>query len=515
MALNFKAVIEALLPDGALWTPVADGDFDKLLAGIGINFEELYQFLKDLANIRNPYETPWLEDLEKEYGIVTNLVITELRRREQLAEKVYNKTGTGSIDDLQEALDKAGFDLNVLPNDPAVDPKAVLAAGYQTQAGGANAYAGFTNDPVPLVDVEAVAGFAGGYALVVNGDQFDQSIDYIMVAGGAIAYAGFTNDPVPLVDVEAVAGHYIGLTKIPTVYNPPDAWERWRYLFYVGNAQLGWPLQSALLRTLVYNKTCLFYNDYFCPFEEKKAGFIPGTSDPLLEKYTDFSNYHNHAHNVFDVAQSRTGIIFSSSNSALGVYGADDLADLKEMTIVALADYQSHPSVGQPDETIANKATPIVMHFRLNLEYGGGARRIEFHDTVGVHRISRNMIGNRYLGVNAKDGFVPECFINGITAGPMGVGLAVLPVTYDFDMVIGNDVATVNTPFLSEMQALLIFNRQLTADEHLQLYNDLLLLQYPEVTKGLVESERIEVLKRIILQYKPLGRWCGLFVDPT
>jgi hypothetical protein len=505
MALTIRNIIEALLPKGALWVPKIDGDFDKLLDGIGANFEILYEFLRDLAKLRDPYNTPWLEDLEKEYGVVTTFTIAEAQRREQLASLVYNKTGTGSIDDLQDALDTAGFDLSVLPNDPAVDPRTVLASDFQTMAGGSNAYAGYF--PVGS-GITAVAGFSGGYELVVNGDQFEQSVKYIMVAGGGIAYAGFTNNPSPGVDVESVAGRYDGLSKTKIIYDAPDAWERWRYLFYVGAEQRGWPLQSELLLNLVNSKTCIFYNNYFCPYETQKAG-DDLLGEPVLNKFTDFSQYHNPAHDITkDIVQTETGITFPNTGSVLRSYGDDSkaLAELLNFSIVILADFTSHT-----DEYIVDKSG-LVTHFQVLLT--PTIDRVWLVLNGSSHNRALTVTGTRYIGINVVDGTQPELFSDGVSTGLM-TNNAVPSTIYNLDMYIGNDVATFTNPFQSELQAVLLFNRPLTADEHLELYNDMLLLQYPEIISGDVENERIEVLKRIILQYKPLGRWCGLFINPV
>jgi hypothetical protein len=98
--------------------------FDLTLDAIGqIQEETTYSFLKDLAYIRDPYRTPYLSDLEKEYGIPTDSSLTEQERREQLAAIKYAKRGSGSWDDLEDILVTAGFNVQVRTNDPAVNPK--------------------------------------------------------------------------------------------------------------------------------------------------------------------------------------------------------------------------------------------------------------------------------------------------------------------------------------------------------------------------------------------------------
>ena len=68
MSEEMKSVFEALLPEGAIWKPKPDGDFDRLLAGMGDNAQLLYEFNESLAHLRDPRRTAILRDLEKEYG---------------------------------------------------------------------------------------------------------------------------------------------------------------------------------------------------------------------------------------------------------------------------------------------------------------------------------------------------------------------------------------------------------------------------------------------------------------
>jgi len=217
---NIRALYEALLPDGPIWIPKKDGDFDKLLDAMGENAGLVFDFLRTLANIRDPYNTPLLDDLEKEYGIIKNENLSEALRRSQIASIKYATPGTGSLDDLQDRLDKAGFDLIVTANDPAFDPRPILQSRYQMYAGGYNAYAGY-NEGGPIL---AYAGFSGGY-LIVNGDLYIQSPDYAMVAGGDFSFAG---------NSKALAGYFLQLDRDIYIYEIPDDPNRWRFIFFVG-----------------------------------------------------------------------------------------------------------------------------------------------------------------------------------------------------------------------------------------------------------------------------------------
>jgi len=99
------------------------GGLNQLLSGIAANHELIWDVLKTLAYIRDPRQTPILDDLEREYGIYPNLILTEQVRRDKLAAVKYARVGTGSKDNLQNALHTAGFtNLFVWENSPAQDP---------------------------------------------------------------------------------------------------------------------------------------------------------------------------------------------------------------------------------------------------------------------------------------------------------------------------------------------------------------------------------------------------------
>jgi hypothetical protein len=218
---NFRDVIQALLPDGVIWNPVEGGFFDKLLKGIGDNTKSVYENLKQLAFVRDPSNTPILIDLEKEYGIVTDLRLTEEERRTALAAVKYAKPGTGSRTDLETILRDAGLDVYVWRNDPPVDPDIFITSGFQMVAGGDLAFAG---------DPEAYAGFTGA-ELLVNGPSYTATVLYDMEANGASSFAGEPN---------AVAGFFAEVQKDFIEYGVPASPERWPYIFFVGGDRFGW-----------------------------------------------------------------------------------------------------------------------------------------------------------------------------------------------------------------------------------------------------------------------------------
>lgn len=193
-----------------------DADLDLLLNGMADNKEVIREFLKDLAFVRNPFKTPYLSDLEKEFGLSTRNNLSIPVRQNRLAVRVYERGGKGSKDNLQEALDTAGFNVQVHENSPAVDPDIFLAQDFQITAGDpTNAYAG---------DPEAYCGQVGGF-LLVNGPIYDQSPLYLSECGDVNAYAG---DPL------AYCGYYLELRRIPLEYEVPMESGDWPFVFFVG-----------------------------------------------------------------------------------------------------------------------------------------------------------------------------------------------------------------------------------------------------------------------------------------
>jgi hypothetical protein len=207
-----RQMLDDALPKGSAWEPEENKDFDLLLEGVSDNHEVVRDFLKDLSNLRNPHKTIILEDLEREYGVPTNTLISEDTRRTRLAELVYGRDSDGTEDDLQAALRNVGFNVYVYQNDPAVDPAIFLELAFQMVAAGGNAYAGRS---------DAYAGQIGG-ELLVNGDIFTTERIFTAVAGTMYAGDGTT------------AGEYDDLLVEKQEYPIPDDPNDWPFVFFVG-----------------------------------------------------------------------------------------------------------------------------------------------------------------------------------------------------------------------------------------------------------------------------------------
>lgn len=161
-----RRVIEALLPPGSLWVPEDGGDFDKLLDGMADNAEATRVFVRQVAKIRSPKETPVLDDLEREFGIVPDTGLSEAVRRQRLLSVKTARNSTGTADFVQNALRKAGFDVYVHANGPPVDPANIISFGNATVTGNENALFG--------KDGAQFAGSVGD--LLVNGMIYENGV---------------------------------------------------------------------------------------------------------------------------------------------------------------------------------------------------------------------------------------------------------------------------------------------------------------------------------------------------
>lgn len=221
-----RAVIDAMLPPG--WNVESDGDLDHLLDGMAKNSESVYDFMSQLSLLRNPALTPWLSDLEREFGVITRTNLAEAIRRARMETRMYERKGTGSKDDLEIALTRVGFDVQVHQNDPAVDPALFLTQAFQLCCGDpTNAFAG---------DPNAYCGRIGG-ELLVNGPIYDQSPLYLSECGGPFSYAG---------DPYMYCGWYDELRRIPIVYQVPADPGNWPFVFFVGGDATRDPVTDEL-----------------------------------------------------------------------------------------------------------------------------------------------------------------------------------------------------------------------------------------------------------------------------
>ena len=199
-----RALINSVLPPGPLWDPEEDGDLDKLLDGMADNSAVVYEFLLQLAKITNPTESPFelLSDLEKEFGILTNLNSTETDRRAQVASIKYSRGGNGGKDFLEDSLQTGGFDVFVHENDPAVDPTPLI-----------------NGDPAELVKY-VLAGIKGTVPTTLSSEDWPM----IFFVGGPAVRDGVTDELLSIAYAVIPIDSVSVFTKIVKRIMPMHSW---------------------------------------------------------------------------------------------------------------------------------------------------------------------------------------------------------------------------------------------------------------------------------------------------
>jgi len=214
-----RRVISAIFPEGQAWEPAVDSDYDLLLNGIGANSDAVKDDLDLLRHIRNPWKTPVLSDLEREFAVIPSATATDAERRERLATKMFQRSSLPTYEFLESKLQSAGFNVQVHANSPAVDPAIFLDESFQMTAG----------DTIPggndaqCGEAEAYCGRIGG-ELLVNGDIFNAFPNYTVECDEPDALCGET---------ESVAGNYDSIRLESVEYDIPPS-DYWPLIFFVG-----------------------------------------------------------------------------------------------------------------------------------------------------------------------------------------------------------------------------------------------------------------------------------------
>lgn len=214
-----RQVLDGLLPTGSAWRPARGGSLDQFLNAVSDNWDAPKAFLATLATIRDPLKTPYLSDLERDFGITPNVFLPESRRRLQLLVAKTKRRRTGGASDLQAALDLAGFGvggygLQVFANDPAVDPRPFLNNQFQMYLGGPNSTVGWATAFLSQL----------GAQLIVNGDRYTYPPAYQALGTFQLAQA------------TATIGYYNKFYTIPTANTIPADSTLWPLVFFVAQS---------------------------------------------------------------------------------------------------------------------------------------------------------------------------------------------------------------------------------------------------------------------------------------
>jgi hypothetical protein len=239
-----RALLDGLLPQGDAWHPAPGGNLDKLLNGIADNLGIVQTALGLLDNVRDPWTTPYLDELERDFGITKNTMLTTAQRQANLAARKFQRNQPGTALALQTALNLMGFGvggygLQVYTNEGSADPRnfsggvPYMEAGYTTpgyyQAGHTYAFAGISG---------------GGGTLVVNGNLYSANAPNYFGAGmngvSGYGYAGNNN---------MFAGYFtsLGLGYSQTTYTIGADSGYWPLYFFLATSAT---YSSGVIQTL-------------------------------------------------------------------------------------------------------------------------------------------------------------------------------------------------------------------------------------------------------------------------
>jgi len=184
-----QKIFEALLPPGQLWTPAPGGGLDDLISGISLNMETIRDFCSELAFLRSLEKTNYLDDLEREFGLVFNSSLTEAQRRARVATVKSDVDNDGSASFLEEKLQAFGFDVQVHINNPPVDPLNFLFQEYRVVCGNSESVCGAE---------ASVSGSVVGELVVNNVNDFEFEIPVDSKYWGLVFFIGgdATRDPI-------------------------------------------------------------------------------------------------------------------------------------------------------------------------------------------------------------------------------------------------------------------------------------------------------------------------------
>jgi hypothetical protein len=214
-----KQVILSLFPPGAIWNVAPDEDLDKLLDGIADILETQKANIDNLAFIRSPEFTNFLDDLERDYGLLPTESLTIPERRARLSAAKTDKNSDGSSDFLQQKLRDAGFTgIFVHINNPPVDPELFIFQSFNVLFAQTNAIMGHE---------DAFMGANQG-ELIVNGEVFNFIREYSSQFGQTNAIMGNQN--------AFMGGYSVKKEIVQDIFEIPAESGYWGMFFFVGGA---------------------------------------------------------------------------------------------------------------------------------------------------------------------------------------------------------------------------------------------------------------------------------------
>ncbi len=233
----------------------------------------------------------------------------------------------------------------------------------------------------------------------------------------------------------------------------------------------------------------------------------------------------DHAGTLTDTVWDGRGLTFPESTSVVDVDDSDDI----QMDGGCLVAYFGQEITAQPtgDEYLVSKRDGGGTNYQWLATTTG----CSFYDGSNTRTVAATLTHVKTLAVNFDDGTTPELFGDGVTLGSFNGTVAI--TKNDAPLEIGNYNDA--NPVQSTLQAVLIVNRELTADEHLALHNELedrfeetrwtdaqdrILSQFQDSPKlkSLVETifnrvDNVDYVLRYLEDYTDIDTACGVWLD--
>jgi len=161
---------------------------------------------------------------------------------------------------------------------------------------------------------------------------------------------------------------------------------------------------------------------------------------------------------------ARNGLRFPASVSKVTVPDSAEL-QLTAMTIIAYSENQFN-TAQLASERIVSKRDAGGTNYDLYLT----PVAITVFDGVGLPKLTIAYASNNCIAVNISDGSNPDVYLDGTFSGAMDIAAAI--TVNDAALILGNDY---NGPdrLNSSLSSVLICNRELTAGEHSDIYDEL------------------------------------------
>ena len=222
-----RAFVDGMLPHGSLWRPAPGLDLDNLLKGVADNMTTAYGVTQQIGQIRDPYFTSDLDDLEREYGITKNTFLSLTQRVNILAARKFSKPSS-TIPGIQAQLDlygfgNGGYGLQVFDNNGGANPNNFVGGVAWVQMGYTTPGLGWMGNTNAFMGISG-----GGGQLIVNGIQQAVSPNYYCMGLTGITGAGFMGQNA------SIMGYFATQTYTPVVYTIPTDSGYWGAFLFFG-----------------------------------------------------------------------------------------------------------------------------------------------------------------------------------------------------------------------------------------------------------------------------------------